>query len=197
MHPCSRTPCIKDGAEQGGSWGVGWRRRGRSRAPPARTPVSSPCPQGGVIPGLCLCRRRSGNRQPGLRARQPGLRRGGRARHRHLLCKSSRDPSRRRTLHHLCSHVHTHARACTNPRVLTPTPVHTHAHCSLRLVLTRRTLKAPVHTCTCTHTQAHRHTWVLTFQHSGPRAQPARSHSGVGEHPRPSPSSPGPPAQAS
>lgn len=90
---------------------------------PPGTPMSCPCPQGGGVPSLCLCRCRSGNRQPGLRARQPGLRRGRRARHGHLLCKSPRASSCRRTLDHrahLCLCVCRRAR--TNPRTLMSTP---------------------------------------------------------------------------
>lgn len=62
---------------RGGQRGTGvGGRLGLPGAPPQDSRV--PCPQSGGFPGLCFgCRWRSGNHQPGLGARQPGLGRGG------------------------------------------------------------------------------------------------------------------------
>lgn len=130
--------------------------------------MSCPCPQGGGIPSLCLCCHRSRNCQPGLRARQPGLRRGGRARHGHLLCKSPGAPScHRPSATHAYRHTHTHA--CIHT-IQIHICSHAHMHTALPCAHTghsraRHTLKVLVHTCMC---MTLGHTCVPTFQHSGP-----------------------------
>lgn len=113
------------------------------RAPPQDSCVRA-CPQGGGFPSRCRCGSR--NHQPGLGARQPGLGRGGRTRHRHLLRKFPTAPSvARPSAGHPLARTHAHTHVHTHKVLLWTQGSHwsTHPH----------TLAHPVCPCTHSHTR--------------------------------------------